>query len=72
MRNAHANGEYDKSSEDGALLQEHEDEAKAEGCGGREYVYGYGIQPDREGGLTEYLGSRNLHIPGVAAGSVRQ
>ena len=39
--NTHARGAADQKSEESALLQEHRDEAKLEGYGGRESVHGY-------------------------------
>ena len=46
--NSHVSGEADQALDAGALLQEHVDEDKAEGCGGRYLVCGDEIQPDRE------------------------
>ena len=49
--NAHAGRAADQASWGGALIQEHGDEAKAEGYGGRESVRIDGVQPYREGGI---------------------
>ena len=51
--NAHSGRVANKASEDGALLQEHGYEAKAEGCGGRESVCGDEIKTGREGGIRD-------------------
>ena len=72
VQNSHVIGSADQASEAGALLQEHADEDKEEGCGGRELVCGYGVQTDREWGRRDNWGSSTLHIPGSDDVSVRQ
>ena len=45
VQNAPESGAADQALEESALLQEHGDEAKVEGCGGHKLVCGYGIKP---------------------------
>ena len=54
MWNAHASWAADQILEDGVMIHENGDEAKAEGCGGHESVRRYGVQLGREVGRKDY------------------
>ena len=53
VQNAPESGAADQALEESALLQEHGDEAKVEGCGGHKLVCGYGIKPGMELGRRD-------------------
>ena len=70
MWDAHVGKAATQAPEGLALLQEHVDADKMEGCEGCKLLFRYGVQFDREGAGRDNRSNSNLKIPGVAAGIV--